>query len=169
LIDKMKILRSVVAFTILAIIPQFVLAMPQKGEPAPPFAVTSTTGQPISLANYKGKVLIMEYFATWCSPCRDSVAHLVNLNQKFGKLGVQILGMSLDEHDEKAVREFIVANKVNYPVAFAEERLQTDYAVRSVPTLYVIGKNGVIAEKFMGYNDRVEKNLDTLLKKLLAE
>ena len=149
--------------------PQVALAIPQKGEPAPPFKVTSIAGQKITLANYRGKVLLMEYFATWCSPCRDSVAHLVKLNQKYGKQGLQILGLSMDNDGEKSVKEFIISNRLNYPVAFAGEEMQTDYAVRSVPTLYVIRKNGAIAEKFMGYNEELDKRLDQLLQKLLSE
>ena len=110
----------------------------------------------------------MEYFATWCSPCRDSVAHLVDLNKKFSKQGVQALGLSLDD-EGKAIREFIIANKLNYPVAIAEEGMQANYAIRSVPTLYVIGKKGLIADKFMGYSEETEKRLDQLLLKLLSE
>jgi peroxiredoxin len=149
--------------------PHITLAIPQKGEQAPPFKVTSTTGQHISLDNYRGKVLIMEYFATWCSPCQASVPHLIKISNKFRKQGLQILGMSLDDDGEKAVREFIIANKLNYPVALAGDGVQADYAIRSVPTIYVISKKGLIAEKFMGYNEEIEKRLDLLLLKLLSE
>jgi peroxiredoxin len=166
----MLILRFLVFFGALIFSnTQIALAIPQKGEQAPPFKVTSTTGQQISLDNYRGKVLLMEYFATWCSPCLGSVSHLVKLNHKFRKQGIQILGLSLDDDGEKAVREFIIANKINYPVALAGEGTQGDYAIRSVPTIYVISKKGLIAEKFMGYNEEIEKRLDLLLLKLLSE
>jgi thiol-disulfide isomerase/thioredoxin len=111
----------------------------------------------------------MEYFATWCTPCRDSSAHLVRLNRKWGKQGVHVLGLSLDEDGDKAVREFIIANRINYPVALADEAMQSDYTIRSVPTLYVIDKNGYVAEKFMGYNEDIENRLHQLLLKLLSE
>lgn len=166
----MAMIRVTALFiAILCTNPGVASAMARKGESAPPFTVTSTSGQQITLANYRGKVLLMEYFATWCTPCRESTAHLVNLYQTFGKQGIQILGLSLDDDGDKAVREYILANRINYPVALAGEAVQADYAIRSVPTLYVIAKNGLIAEKFMGYNDDIEKRLQQLLLKLLSE
>ncbi|MBT0664055.1 TlpA family protein disulfide reductase [Geobacter pelophilus] len=160
---------SMLFFIALVFVPLVALAAPQKGEPAPPFKVTSTTGQQIVLSDYRGKVLLLEFFTTWCSSCKDSVSHLVKLHQKYEKQGLQVLGLNLDDDGVKIVREFATANRLNYPVALAGESMQTDYGLRSVPTLYVIGKKGLIAEKFMGYNEEVEKRLDLLLRKLLSE
>lgn len=160
---------SALPVILLFFIPQIALAVPQKGELAPPFKVVSTSGQEITEANYRGRVLLLDFFATWCSPCRDSVEHLVKLNQKYGKQGFQILGLSMDDGDDKAVREFIIANRINFPVAFAGEGMQADYAIRSVPVLYVVSKKGVIAGRFAGFNEDAEKRLDQLLRKLLAE
>lgn len=166
-----KVFRSSVLALVLAacIMPRPALAILQKGEPAPPFKLVSTSGQQITLANYRGYVLIIDFFATWCSPCRDSIPHLVKLNQKYGSQGLQILGLSLDENGDKAVREFSIANKVNYPMALASEELQLDYSLRSVPTLYVIGKKGVVVEKFMGYNEETGRRIEQLIKKLVSE
>ncbi len=158
----------VLALTVF-VVPRPALAILQKGEPAPPFKIVSTSGQQITLANYRGYVLLIDFFATWCSPCRDSIPHLVKLNQKYGSQGLQILGLSLDENGDKAVREFSIANKVNYPMALASDDLQLDYSLRSVPTLYVIGKKGVVVEKFMGYNDETARRIEQLIKQLLAE
>ena len=163
----LRVLALLVA--LIQFVPHIALAFPQKGEPAPPFKVTSTSGQQITVVNYRGNVLLLEFFATWCSPCRDSTAHLIKLNQKYGRQGLHVLGVSLDDDNEKAVREFIIANRINFPVAFAGEDMEADYAIRSVPTLYVVGKKGLIAERFTGYSEEVEKRLDQLLRKLLSE
>ncbi|MBI5655440.1 MAG: TlpA family protein disulfide reductase [Geobacter sp.] len=144
-------------------------AILQKGQPAPPFKVVSTSGQQITEANYKGHVLLIDFFATWCNPCRDSIPHLIRLNQKYGKQGLQILGASLDEDGDKTVRDFCAVQKVNYPVAIANEDMQTEYGLRSIPTLYVINKKGIVAEKFMGFNSDMAAKLDLLIKQLLAE
>ncbi|BEH11786.1 MULTISPECIES: TlpA family protein disulfide reductase [Geobacter] len=144
-------------------------ALPKKGEPAPPLKVVSTSGQPISLANYKGYVLVVDFFATWCPPCRDAIPHLVTLNRKYGKQGLQILGLSLDEGDEKGVKDFIASKRINYPVALASGDIQTDYGLRSLPTVYVIDKKGNVAEKFMGGSDETLRKMEDLVKKLLAE
>lgn len=144
-------------------------AIIKKGDPAPPIKVASTSGQNITLANYQGHVLVMDFFATWCRPCLESIPHLVELNRKYGKQGLQILGLSTDEDGDKAVKEFIAAQKINYPVALAGEDLLTEYGLRSIPTIFVISKKGVIAEKYMGYNDEMARSMEALIKKLLAE
>jgi len=154
-----------------------VLAMPLsahailgKGDPAPPIKVVTTASQNVTLANYKGYVLVMDFFATWCSPCRKSIPHLVALNGKYNKQGLQILGLSADEEvDKDAVKEFMAEKKITYPVAMASEDLLADYGVRSLPTLFVINKKGVVVEKYQGFNDEIAGSMEALVKKLLAE
>ena len=144
-------------------------AVIQKGQPAPPLKVVSTSGQPITLSNYKGYVLVIDFFATWCPPCREAVPHLVGLNRKYGKQGLQILGLSLDEGDEGGVKDFISSKRINYPVALAGQDVQSDYGLRSLPTVYVIDKRGVVAEKFQGGSEETLRRMEELVKKLLAE
>lgn len=149
-------------------VPPEAFAISQKGEPAPPLKVTTTSGQKLTLANYKGYVLILDFFASWCQPCKRSIPHIMELNRKYGKQGLQILGLSLDE-DNGDLIEFVAPFKLNYPVALANEDLQTDYGLRSLPTLFIINKKGIVVEKFMGLTDEVKKNVETTIKRLLAE
>ena len=167
--DNFRILVSgfILVFGLLST-PPAVFAIAQKGQPAPPFKVTSISGQPLSLANYKGHVLILDFFASWCEPCKRSIPHIMELNKKYGKQGLQILGLSLDEDKDDLV-EFAGPLKLNYPVALANEDLQTEYGLRSIPTLFIINKKGIITEKFMGMTDEVKKNIETTIKRLLAE
>ena len=145
-------------------------AILQKGDPAPPIKLTTTSGQPITLNNYKGYVLVMDFFATWCIPCKESIPHMNNLNRKYGKQGLQILGMSVDdEADKLLLKSFVSEKNVTYPVALANEDLQADYGLRSVPTLFIISKKGIVAEKYMGYNDEIAKSIEAAIKRLLAE
>lgn len=144
-------------------------AILQKGDKAPPIKMVTTSGQPITLANYKGYVLVMDFFATWCVPCKKSIPHLNSLNQKYGKQGLQILGVSVDEDSDSEVKSFITERRINYPVAVAGEEMQTDYSLRSIPTVYVVNKKGVIAEKFQGFSDQTGKAMEDTIKRLLAE
>jgi peroxiredoxin len=144
-------------------------AILQKGDKAPAIKLTTTTGQPVTLNNYKGYVLVMDFFATWCIPCKESIPHLNSLNRKYGKQGLQILGMSVDEGSDREVKAFISDRKISYPVAIINEDLQTDYGLRSIPTIFVINKKGLVAEKFQGYSEQTGKAMEEAIKRLLAE
>jgi peroxiredoxin len=144
-------------------------AILQKGDKAPPIKMVTTSGQPITMNNYKGYVLVMDFFATWCIPCKESIPHLNSLNRKYGKQGLQILGVSVDEGNDREVKGFVAERKISYPVAIADEELQTEYGLRSIPTVYVINKKGMVAEKFQGYSDQTAKAMEETIKRLLAE
>jgi len=144
-------------------------AILQKGEAAPAIKLVTTSGQPITLNNYKGYVLVMDFFATWCIPCKESIPHLNSLKQKYGKQGLQILGVSVDEGNDREVKNFIAERRISYPVAVADEELQTEYGLRSIPTVYVINKRGMVAEKFQGFSDQTSRAMEDTIKRLLAE
>jgi peroxiredoxin len=163
----LKILPLAVAGLLLSTQPA--AAILQKGDKAPAVKLVTTSGQPVTLANYRGYVLIMDFFATWCIPCKESIPHLNSLNRKYGKQGLQILGISVDEGGEREVKNFIAERKIGYPVAVAGEDLQTEYGLRSIPTIYVINKKGMVAEKFQGYSDQTGRAMEDAVKRLLAE
>lgn len=144
-------------------------AILQKGDKAPAIKLVTTSGQPVTLANYKGYVLVMDFFATWCIPCKESIPHMNSLNRKYSKQGLQILGVSVDEGGVREVKDFIADRKIAYPVAIAGEDLQTEYGLRSIPTIYVINKKGIVAEKFQGYSDQTGRAMEDAIKRLLAE
>jgi cytochrome c biogenesis protein CcmG, thiol:disulfide interchange protein DsbE len=159
----------VVLFVVMALFPAQLLAAPRVGQPAPNFKVITTSGQPVSLDNYRGYVLAIDFFTTWCPPCKASIPHLVALNRKYGKQGLQILGQSMDEDGERAIKAFIEEYRINYPVALAPEQIQADYGIVSVPVLYLIDKKGRVAEVYRGFSDEMGRSMDNHIKKLLAE
>jgi len=163
-----RILLIITAASLLAV-PGPVDAAPRPGQPAPNFKVISTTGQTISQENYRGHVLILDFFATWCQPCRQSIPHLVEMNRKYGRQGLQILGLSVGEDGERAVKAFTEEFRVNYPLALAGESTTADFGVRSVPIMYLIDKKGRIAEVFRGYSNEKAQSVEQLIKRLLAE
>lgn len=144
-------------------------AAPRPGQTVPDFKVTSTSGQRISEENYRGHVLILDFFATWCQPCRQSIPHLVEMNRKYGKQGLQVLGLSVDEEGERAVKTFTEGFRVNYPLAMAGEVTMVDFAVRSVPVMYLIDRKGKIAEVYRGYSNEMSRSMEQSIKRLLAE
>ena len=144
-------------------------AMLQRGNAAPPIKLTTTSGQPITLNNYKGYVLVMDFFATWCIPCKESIPHLNQLRAKYGKQGLQILGVSVDEGSDSDVKDFIAERRISYPVAIADENTQTEYGLRSIPTVFVINKKGVVVERYQGFSDQTAHAMEETIKRLLAE
>jgi cytochrome c biogenesis protein CcmG/thiol:disulfide interchange protein DsbE len=144
-------------------------AVPQLGQLAPDFKVTSTTGQTISQDNYRGHVLILDFFATWCQPCRRSIPHLVEMNRKYGKQGLEILGLSVDEDGERVVKTFTDEFRVNYPLALAGDSTTVDFGIRSVPVMYLIDKKGKVVEVYRGYSDEMARSVERSIKRLLAE
>lgn len=170
MINKNKIFRLFLTVATVAVLsePMAALAVARKGEPAPPFKVVSTSGQQISLTNYKGHVLVIDFFATWCPPCREAIQHLNDLYRKYNSKGLEVLGLSADEGGEKVLKPF-VEKRIRYPAALAGEAVLDIFAIRSLPTLFVINKKGVVVERFQGSNDQIDRSLEVLVKKLLAE
>lgn len=163
------ILWFAAAVLALALLPAQVHAALRAGQPAPNFKVITTSGQPVSMDNYRGYVLVIDFFATWCPPCNESIPHLVDINRKYGKQGLQILGLSMDEDGEQIVKSFIDERRINYPVALASEQVQIDYGIVSVPVMFVIDKKGKVSEIYRGYSDETGRSMEALIKKLLAE
>lgn len=149
--------------------PARLYAAPRSGQAAPNFKVSTTSGQQVSLENYRGHVLVLDFFATWCQPCRASIPHLVEMYRKYGKQGLYVLGMSADEDGEMVVKAFADQNRITYPIALAGESTLMDFGVRSVPVMFVIDKKGRVAEVFRGFTDDVARSTEQLIKKLLAE
>jgi peroxiredoxin len=170
LLKSSKILAATLLSVLLAL-PAVSFALPQTGQPAPPFHVVSTSGQKISLANYKGYVLVLEFFATWCGGCKESIPHLMDLQKKYGKQGLQILGLDVGQGDDNSdLRDFVVNMKLTYPVGIAGEDVVYDnYGIRMIPTVFVISKKGTLVEKFSGFNADNLNELEGIIKKQLAE
>lgn len=166
-ISLFKILLVTIAASFLSV-PGQVDAAPRPGQLAPNFKVLSTSGQTISQDKYLGHVLILDFFATWCQPCRQSIPHLVEMNRKYGKQGLQILGLSVDD-DERSVKTFTDEFRVNYPLALAGGSIMVDFGVRSVPVMYLVDKKGKIAEVYRGYSSEVARSVEQSIKRLLAE
>jgi peroxiredoxin len=168
LIPLYRLVMVIVAAGIL-LGPVRLYAAPRSGQNAPNFKVTTIAGQQISLENYRGRVLVLDFFATWCQPCRASVLHLVEMNRKYGAEGLSVLGIGADEDGERAVKAFADKNRITYPVALAGESTLADYGVRSVPVMFVIDKKGRVSEVFRGFRDEVARSTEQLILKLLAE
>src|SRR5580704_13906258 len=119
-------------------------ASAQQGAPAPDFALTDLNGQSVNLSSYRGKVVLLDFWATWCVPCREEPPHLVDLQNKYGSQGLQIVGVSMDDGPEP-VRDFYQHFKMNYPVVMGDAKTGELYGgVLGLPIAFVVGRDGRI-------------------------
>jgi len=164
-----RILLFVIAASFLTIPGPVDAALLKVGQSVPEFKVVSTSGQTISQENYRGRVLVLDFFATWCQPCRQSIPHLVEMNRKYGKQGLQILGLSVDKEAERTVKSFTDEFRVNYPLALAGDRTTDDFGILSVPIMFLVNKKGGVVEVYRGFSADTARSLEQSIKRLLTE
>jgi peroxiredoxin len=117
---------------------------------APPFSLTDINGQKLDLASYRGKVLLLDFWATWCAPCRTEIPHFIEMQNRYSSQGLQIIGISLDD-SEKPVKKFYSEQKMNYPVAVGDDKLADAYGgVLGLPVAFIIDREGRILYKHTG-------------------
>jgi thiol-disulfide isomerase/thioredoxin len=118
-------------------------------DPAPDFKVKDLDGKDLSLQAYKGKVILLNFWATWCGPCRAEIPSLIELQSKY-KDRLQIIGMDVDD-EEDTVREVAKEEIINYPVALATVPVRLAYGgIGALPTVFVINTEGGVVQKHVG-------------------
>lgn len=119
-------------------------------DPAPDFKVKDIDGNDLSVGAYKGKVVLLNFWATWCGPCRAEIPSLIELQSKY-KDRLQIIGMDVDDEDENTVRDVVKNEVINYPVALAPLPVRLAYGgIGALPTVFVINTEGRVVQKHVG-------------------
>lgn len=150
-----------------------ILTMPMaymQSRKAPNFSFSDITGKQLSLASLKGKVVLIDQWATWCGPCKKEIPSFAELQKKYTDK-VVIIGISYDD-DQSTLDTFLrkdqVGQKINYPIVFGSNLKQQPFGQpEALPTLFVIDKKGSIRKEHVGFLPAAE--LNTLVEKLLAE
>jgi thiol-disulfide isomerase/thioredoxin len=130
------------------------------------FTLSDLGGNQISLSMYRGRVVLLNFWATWCAPCREETPELVGLQNRFRNQGLQVIGVSLDD-EPKAALAFSKQFKMNYPVVRGDARLAERYGgVLGLPITFLIGCDGRIDAKYSGKADiaRIERDFQTISK-----
>lgn len=122
-------------------------------DPAPAFDLKTLDGKELKLEDYRGKVILLNFWATWCGPCRAEIPTLIALQKQY-KDRLQVIGLAVDEDDETLVQKFITSEGINYPIAITPTEIRVAYGgIAALPTVFVINAEGRIVQKHVGLFD----------------
>jgi cytochrome c biogenesis protein CcmG/thiol:disulfide interchange protein DsbE len=133
---------------------------------APALSLVDLSGNKIETSSYAGKVVLINFWAAWCTPCAGEIPLLVALQDKYRAQGFRVIGISMDDRDS-ALRDFYRKNKMNYPVAAGNAEIAEAYGgILGLPTSLLIGRDGRIRAKYPGLVDfaKLEQEIITLLR-----
>jgi peroxiredoxin len=133
---------------------------------APEFSVADLNGRKLDLADYRGKVVLLDFWATWCAPCRSEIPRFIDLQNEYRDRGLQMLGISLDDQ-VAPVRAFYEQFKINYPVAIGDARLAERYGgILGLPVNFVIDCDGRIVARYSSGTEvtTIERQVTSLLR-----
>ena len=140
---------------------------PSVGKPAPDFQTKTADGKPFRLSDLKGKVVLINFWATWCGPCAKEIPELVALQQKYAARGFTVVGVSEDKNPKDAA-DFAVATKMNYPVVMQTDTAKSAYGgIPALPTTFILDKNGNIVFVQEGYAPGVVEQFAKEIEKRL--
>lgn len=123
----------------------------REGQPAPDFTVSGLSGEQIRLSDLRGKVVLLNFWASWCPPCKDEMPSLVDLNRAMAGKNFQMLAVSIDRGGKDTIREFLGKNGINLPVFFDPQgKVMKAYGVLRVPETFIIDGKGIVRKKIIG-------------------
>jgi thiol-disulfide isomerase/thioredoxin len=139
-----------------------------QGKPAPDFSLASLDGKAtLKLSDYKGKAVLLNFWATWCEPCKIEMPWFVELQKQYGPKGLQVLGVAMDDTDPKDISEFAQKMGVNYPIAVGKEAVGDQYGgIPYLPSTFYIDRDGKVVDRVYGLVSRSEIEDD--IKKALS-
>ncbi|MBZ5566648.1 MAG: TlpA family protein disulfide reductase [Acidobacteriia bacterium] len=133
---------------------------------APALSLVDLGGNKIETASYRGNVVLINFWAAWCTPCAQEIPQFVAFQDRYRGQGFQILGISMEDQ-ESALRRFYATYKMNYPVVIGNQRIAQDYGgILGLPTSFLVGRDGRIQQKYAGVTDfaRLEHDIVALLQ-----
>ena len=140
----------------------------QVGKPAPDFTLKDIDGTVHHLSDYRGKVVMLNFWATWCPPCRKELPEYADFQNEYGAQGLQFLGIALDDEGLAKVKPWVTAHPVPYPIMLPDDKVAAAYGeMASIPVTFIIDRKGVLRSSFVGI--RQKDVVEGMFKPLLAE
>jgi cytochrome c biogenesis protein CcmG/thiol:disulfide interchange protein DsbE len=124
---------------------------PSKASDVPQFSFTSLEGKTVAMKDLGNKVLIVDFWATWCGPCREEIPHLNELYSELKSKGLEIVGISMDTDGTDGVKDFAREFRIQYPIVMGDEKVAESFGgIIGLPTTFIIDRDGKIAKKYIG-------------------
>ncbi len=159
----------VCTLTALLAAPASQAAMPKIGSVAPDFALKGNSGKNLKLSEHRGEVVMINFWATWCGPCRQELPLLNSLHEKYRKAGFTLLGVNVDDRPDAAL---VMAKKlgITFPVLFdSEKRVSRLYDVNAMPSTVLIDRDGKVRYIHLGYRAGYETSYENQVRELLKQ
>ncbi len=137
-------------------------------EKAPDFTLEKLGGGKVSLSDYRGKILIIDFWATWCPPCRMEMPEFVELYRDYADKGVEIIGISIDQNPQAVLPAFVEKYKINFPILLTDRKVDRAYGgISGIPTTFVVDREGKVYKQYVGMRPR--EVFEEAIKALLAQ
>ncbi len=133
----------------------------------PNFTLEGLDGNQYAISQFRGRVLIVDFWATWCGPCKVEIPFLENLYSQYKDKGLTVIGVGLD--NPVALQRFSDAMGMNYMVLKGTQAIAQQFQIRAIPTTYILDKKGRIAHKFVGFSPSMKQTFESLVQSLLKE
>lgn len=138
-----------------------------QGKDAPDFSLSALNGGTVKLSEFRGKAVLLNFWATWCEPCKVEMPWFIELQKQYGPQGLQVVGVAMDDTSPKEIAAFAMKMGVNYPIALGKEAVGDEYGgIPYLPSTFYIGRDGKVVDRIYGLVSRSEIESD--IRKALA-
>jgi len=125
------------------------------GDQVPRFELPDLDGGTFKMSDHESKVVLVDFWATWCPPCRAALPHLQELSVEYADEGLVVVGIATDRQGAEIVKPFVTKNGLTFEIVLPADQIDQQFGgIRSIPTTFLVGRDGVVAKKWIGYKDK---------------